>query len=1003
MKRYLEDRISHAPDVQSVSASALTGNILVCFNSNTTHQDIADLIGRMLGAADSEKAESQTSADDDPFPVLPRHVPEAALDRLTNRAKEGQFPADDLRPVPWHVYDPENVLGRLRSRADAGLTRRTAELRLKKYGPNRLPKAKPRSGLEIFLGQFSSLPVALLGAAAALSALTGGLLDAAIIAGVVTANAAIGFYMESRAERTIHALKVSTQPLAEIIRQGMGRQIQAEGLVPGDILVLKPGTQVPADCRIVDASQLSIDESALTGESLPVLKGPGSLNQQDTPLADRNNMAYMGTLVTGGAGLGVVTATGPRTEMGRLQILLESSSAPDTPIERQLRRIGNHLVYLGAAVGGLVFIIGLLRGFGLYRMSETAISVAAAAVPEGLPTTATITFALGISNMKRRHVIIRQLQAVETLGTLQTVCLDKTGTITENRMTVLSAYAGKRPIEVREGRCLIDGNLVEPGDIPELEKLLEICVLCNESRITGALNDGALALEGSSTENALVRVALESGIDVKKIRKAHPLLDVKHRAEKRLFMATVHKTDSEAEGLLAVKGSPVAVLDMCDRILVDGRSQELDDDLRMDLEVTNSRMAGQALRVLGVACKPLENGERNAEDAELETGLTFVGFIGMADPVRDGVRDLIRVLHRAGINTVMITGDQSPTAHAVAKHLGLSQTDHLEILDSTQLMDVDPAVMEALAGKVHVYSRVTPAHKLQIVRALQAGGRVVAMTGDGINDGPALKAADIGIAMGKSGTDIAREVADVVLEEDNLETLIVAIRDGRTIHRNIKKSVHFFLATNLTEILMIFSAISTGLGIPLNTMQLLWINLISDIFPGIALSMEAPEADVMDDPPRDPEAPLFSTDDYRRIGGEAAAITGGALASFLYGRLRYGAGPRAGSLAFQSLTVGQLLHALSCRSETRSVLNTGARTPNRYLDAALGGSLLLQLGTLVIPGLRKLLGLSPLVLIDLAVAGGGALAPLLINEMTKPSPPRYLPEPSDSDDTDTSL
>ncbi|MFW6374675.1 MAG: cation-transporting P-type ATPase, partial [Thermodesulfobacteriota bacterium] len=355
MKRYLEDRISHAPDVQSVSASALTGNILVCFNSNTTHQDIADLIGRMLGAADSEKAESQTSADDDPFPVLPRHVPEAALDRLTNRAKEGQFPADDLRPVPWHVYDPENVLGRLRSRADAGLTRRTAELRLKKYGPNRLPKAKPRSGLEIFLGQFTSLPVALLGAAAALSALTGGLLDAAIIAGVVTANAAIGFYMESRAERTIHALKVSTQPLAEIIRQGMGRQIQAEGLVPGDILVLKPGTQVPADCRIVDASQLSIDESALTGESLPVLKGPGSLNQQDTPLADRNNMAYMGTLVTGGAGLGVVTATGPRTEMGRLQILLESSSAPDTPIERQLRRIGNHLVYLGAAVGGLVF------------------------------------------------------------------------------------------------------------------------------------------------------------------------------------------------------------------------------------------------------------------------------------------------------------------------------------------------------------------------------------------------------------------------------------------------------------------------------------------------------------------------------------------------------------------------------------------------------------------------------------------------------------------------
>ena len=349
----------------------------------------------------------------------------------------------------------------------------------------------------------------------------------------------------------------------------------------------------------------------------------------------------------------------------------------------------------------------------------------------------------------------------------------------------------------------------------------------------------------------------------------------------------------------------------------------------------------------------------------------------------------------------MITGDQSPTAHAVAQHLGLSQTNHLEILDSTQLMDVDPAVMAALAGKVHVYSRVTPAHKLQIVRALQGGGRVVAMTGDGINDGPALKAADIGIAMGRSGTDIAREVADVVLEKDNLETLIVAIRDGRTIHRNIKKSVHFFLSTNLTEILVIFSAISAGLGIPLTTMQLLWINLISDIFPGIALSLEAPESDVMAEPPRDPDAPLFSADDYRRIGGEAAAITGGALASFLYGRLRYGAGARAGSLAFQSLTVAQLLHALSCRSETRSVFYAGTRTPNRHLDAALGGSLLLQLGTLLIPGLRKLLGLSPLGLIDLAVAGGGALAPLLINEKTKPPPPRSDSESSESDDTDT--
>ncbi len=980
LKRFLEARLCTANGIDKASASILTGNLLVRFNSHHSHQDIADIIEGIIDGAEEFQEAAHDGGD----------------------GAEAPLPAPTPETVSWHTLEPETILDRLGTGPETGLSRSTADTRLNTYGLNRLPEVTPRSGTAIFLEQFNSLPVALLGVAAGFSLLTGALLDAAVIAGVVTTNAIIGYFMESRAEATIQSLAVSAQPPVEVIRDGDSREVSAESLVPGDLLVLKKGDQVAADCRLVAVSRLSIDESSLTGESVPVMKETGALSGEEAPLGDRTNMAFQGTLITGGSGLGVVTATGKETQMGRIQALFQGEGPPETPIERQLRRIGNHLVYFGLSIGGLLFLVGLLRGYSLLRIAQTAVSVAAAAVPEGLPTTATVTFALGIHNLKRRRVILRRLEAVVTLGTIQTLCLDKTGTITENRMTVTSVYAGMQSVSVKGDEWRIETGPVDPERLPVLQKLLQICALCSEAEIGGDSEGEEITLAGSSTENALIRAAMAAGIDVGELRRDHPTRDIRPRTKEALFMATTHGIRRKSDGLLAIKGSPDQVLEMCDRIMIEGEPVALADDLLRELEAANRRMAGEGLRLLGAACKLLHNGERETESVDFDSDLVFLGLVGMADPVREGIHELIQVLHRAGIDTVMITGDQSATAQAVGRDLDLGRGDHLEVMDSADLMDVETDALEALSRKVHVYARVSPEHKLKIVQSLQSGGRVVAMTGDGINDGPALKAADIGIVMGRSGTGRVRDMGDVVLEQDNLESLIEAIRDGRTIHGNIKKAVHFFLSTNLTEMMMIFTGISAGMGSPLNTMQLLWINLISDIFPAVTYALEPPEPDIMDRPPRDPAAPLFSNTDYRRMGREAAVITGGAMSAYLFGLLRYGAGGRAGTLAFQSLTVGQLLHTLNCRSEIRSVFDDHDRPRNPYLDGAVAGAMLLQIATLLVPGLRQLLGLSRLGLSDLLVTGAGALVPMLINEAVKPAtakgiaaPARPVPSPEE--------
>ena len=994
LKEQIEEDLAEHKWILSVSINTLTGSVLVLFDShNGNHEStIASLLNavveRTKGESIQRKADRVPSAPQEKGTVRvkpartdlsPAHTPAGKDVPSLRTVRKEVAKAHEQQEEPWHCMAKKDVLQRWGTSASKGLSEEAARLLYIQYGPNILPESVPRSGWSMFFDQFKSLPVALLSVAAVISVATGGFADAVVIMGVVVINASIGYYTENQTEKIIHGLKNLVQPTSLVIRGGVVMTIDAKEVVPGDLIVLRPGSYVAADARLIETKYLSVDESALTGESMPVMKTTEELQAQDIPLADRTNMVYMGTLVTGGQGLAVAVATGGFTEVGKIQTLVGEARPPDTPLERQMDHLGVQLVYITCTVCGIVFITGLLRGYGFLEMLKSSIALAVAAVPEGLPTVATTTLALGIKRMRGMNVLIRHLDAVETLGSVETICLDKTGTITMNKMSVVQMHAGMRRLDVVEGRIMAEGKSVNPYTSEDVLRLLHLSVLCNESMVSG--QEGDYIVEGSSTENALVNLALSTGVDVNSLRAQHPIVKVNHRSEERHFMSTVHRSNDQ-QRLMALKGSPSDVLLLCKWYLKDGRQLELDDNARAVFEENNERMASEALRVLAVAYA-VANGDTLHSDEIIQQGLIWVGLVGMADVVRSGVKNLIDKFHRAGIDTVMITGDQSPTAYAIGKELNLSKGEELEILDSTNLNQLEPEVMKALAKRVHVFARVSPANKLQIVQALQSAGRVIGMTGDGINDGPALKAADIGIALGHTGTDVAREVADVVLEDDNLETMVVAISQGRTVYNNLRKSVRYMLSKNTSEIIIMFTALAAGIGQPFNVMQLLWINMISDIFPGIALAQEPPEPDVLLRPPRSPMEQLINPSDYKRLLFEASTISAGTLAAYGYGVLRYGQGPQASTMAFTNFVTAGLLHAISHRSETHSIFDADRLEPNKYLTAALVGSLGVQSLTLVVPGLRTFLGMSPLNPIDLAVSIGTAVAPLLINEATK--------------------
>lgn len=973
----LEHAVAAVPGVQRVSANAVTGGLLVLFDSSCSveqlHVRLLELLRRDFGMP------LDTRAPDNSEQPLPSNVTSLTAHRrrlVRPLADEAQslalVPADKV----WWAMAHEQTLRVLESDGNAGLSTEVANDRLRRYGLNKLAAAQRRSEFSILLSQFRSLPVAMLGASAVISVATGGVADAIVILGVVAINAVVGFLTERQAERTIDALGKVVPKGAQVRRDGQVRSISVQEIAVGDLVLLAPGDHIPADMRLLQAETLIVDESPLTGESMPVRKSREILDELDIPLGERRNMAYMGTMVTGGSGIGVVIATGRSTEIGRIQDLVGTTRPPETPMQRQLDTLGTQLGLLGGAVCVGVFFVGLWRGYGWLEMLKSSVSLAVAAVPEGLPAVATTTLALGIKKMHKQRVAVRHVDAVETLGAVQIFCFDKTGTLTQNRMTVLALHAGSRSYTVDGGQLFEGERQASPlHSDSEIWQLLRVVSLCTEHELP--MESDANILNASPTENALIDVSMRLGVDVRALRAACPRLRVQYRSEGHPYVYTVH-TLTETTNLIAVKGSPAEVLAMCRDMRIDGKRVALDDDQRAMLIAENDRMAGDALRVLGVAYAVFDAGSEMATSE-----LTWLGLVGMADPLRSGMRDLMHTFHEAGIETVMITGDQSATAYAIGKQLGLSNGKPLQILDSTSLDKLDPQLLAGLVRRTHVFSRVSPAHKLQIVQAIQRAGYVVAMTGDGINDGPALKAADIGVALGESGTDVARSVADVVLEDDNLKTMVSAVSQGRTIHANIRKAVHFLLSTNFSEIEVMLAGTALGLGQPLNSMQLLWINLATDILPGLALSLEPPEEHVLTRPPRDPKEAIVRRADLLSTGLESSIITAGTMASYLYGLHRYGPGSQASTISFNALTIAQILHAYACRSDEASLFTPTQRPRNRHLDAAVAGTLALQVLVGSIPGMRKLLGTSPLNISDIAVVFAAAAGPMLVNQVVK--------------------
>jgi len=971
--RRLESALVSRSGVLRVTASPVTAGLLVLHDPAIEAHEViawvAELSGSeppakrappILEAAGGSGRDTRRATE----PGLENWIGRPAPGRARRRDTPSGAAVTGYEPRGWHAMAEAEVRALLGVSPAGGLDPDEAARRVTRFGPNRLTPTAGRSELAILMEQFLTVPVGMLAVSALVSVLTGGVADALVILAVVGINGAIGYATEGQAERTIRGLADMRPRTCRVLRGGEGREMSAEGLVPGDLVLLQPGSYVAADLRLLDSRQLTIDESALTGESLPVEKDACRLLTPDAPVAERVNMAYMGTAVTGGAGRGLVVGTALGTELGRIQSLLGEVRPPDTPMEIQLDRLGTQLALLSGLVCVGVFFLGLVRGLGWIEMLKSSVSLAVAAVPEGLPTVATSTLALGIAEMRRRQVAVRHLDAVETLGSVQVICLDKTGTLTQNRMGVARVAIGTE---------------VDPADAdPEIRRrLLETACLCSEA----VLDDHGCPV-GSATEVALIERALAEGVEVKALRQRHPLIELHQRAEGRPVMSSFHRMQDGKKILIAAKGSPGDLLDRCDH-LGDSRTP-LDESARDAILRANERMASDALRVLGVAFRILAPAPGSGADLRTR-GLTWLGLVGMSDALRPGMAELMGSFHAAGIKTVMITGDQSATASAVGRALDLSGHGDVRVLDSSDLDRIDPAMLRGLVPDVDVFARVSPGHKLRIVQAFQQAGRVVAMTGDGINDGPALKAADNGVAMGQAGTDLARSVADVVLEDDNLNTMLVAVGQGRTIYANIRKTLHFLLATNFSEIETMLAAIALGLGSPLNPMQLLWINLMSDIFPGLALSMEPAEAGVIRRPPRDPGEPIVSARGLARMSAESAVITAGTLGVFGYGVARHGVGPAAGTLAFNALTLAQLLHALSCRSSGRVLLGSARLPRNRKLELALALSLAAQALANLAPGLRRLLGLTRLGPGDLLAVTAGAVLPLLVNESFKPS------------------
>ncbi|MGH9872930.1 MAG: cation-translocating P-type ATPase [Pyrinomonadaceae bacterium] len=888
----------------------------------------------------------------------------------TNLPRESKPAAPGSRD--WHALDADAVADQLGVNPAHGLTITDVNERRLHFGPNALQEVRPRPAWRILVEQFASIVIALLAVAAGISWATGDRLEAIAILVVLVINAVVGFATEWKAGRALDALRRQTRTTTRVRREGFEKTIDAEDLVPGDIIILNAGDHVPADARLLEAAHLETEESALTGESTTVEKAI-TLVAASTPLAERRSMLYLGTAIASGRAIGLVVSTGTATELGQVGRLVSISTKERSPLEIQLTLLGRRLVYLVLVIAVIVMITGWLRGDGLWMMVEVSISLAVAAVPEGLPAVTTLILALGVLRMARQRAIMRRLTAVETLGSTTVICADKTGTLTENRMTVREYFLSDgRTIEVEQCQSPLENDEL-------LERAVRIGVLCNEASFRAEATDETRTI-GDSTETALLVVADTLVLDVSRERSIHPKVAEQPFRASTKRMTTLHRR-IDGQHFAALKGAPAVVLDACASYQdAAGEILELDAQALFRFLAANEKMANRALRVLALAVKHFDQDIEHLSDDALENGYTFLGLVGMIDPPRPGVAEAIRQAQTAGIRTVMLTGDQLNTGLAIARELGLgkNQPTALHALD---LIDADQSRLAQLARNTDVFARVSPEDKLRIVEALQRAGEVVAVTGDGVNDAPALKRANIGIAMGQRGTEVAKEAADVVLADDNFTTILRAVEGGRTIYANITKFVHMMFSHNLGEVIMIFTAIAVGWPLPLLPLQILWMNLVTDVFPAMALAVEPASPEIMRQPPRSSRTTLLSKPFVALICWQALMLGAISLGAYFWALQMYGPGAHSRTVALFALVGVQVGHMFNCRSRSHTAFAGLFRNP--FIWVATFIVILLQLLAVYFSPLAVVLGTVKPLAVDWIVICACSLATVAIVEAVK--------------------
>ncbi|WP_141431243.1 calcium-translocating P-type ATPase, SERCA-type [Bacillus sp. 03113] len=881
--------------------------------------------------------------------------------------------------MKFHEMDINEVENALQTNYAAGLTEEEVRIRRKEFGYNELDEGEKQSALLLFFSQFKDFMVLVLLAATLISGLLGEYVDAIAIIAIVVVNGFLGFFQERKAEKSLEALKELSAPQVYVLRDNEWIKIPSKEVVPGDLIKFSTGDRIGADLRLVDTKSLEIEESALTGESVPVQKSTGAISLSHIELGDMENMAFMGTMVTRGSGVGVVITTGMKTAMGQIAGLLQNAEATVTPLQRRLEQLGKILIIVAILLTILVVVVGILGGHEMYTMFLAGVSLAVAAIPEGLPAIVTVALSLGVQRMIKKNAIVRKLPAVETLGCASVICSDKTGTMTQNKMTVTHLWSGGKTwtidgIGYEPKGSFYQGTIrTSPSNEKAILQMLMFGMLCNHAEIKNRENE--YIIDGDPTEGALLVAAMKAGLNRENLATQYDIIHEFPFDSTRKMMSIIVK-DRNGRQFVITKGAPDVLLDRSKLILWDNKKQSISKDNKGEIQAAIHQLASQALRTIAIGFKEISSQLFIMDEGEAEKDLVFLGLQGMIDPPRPEVKKAVKECRAAGIKTIMITGDHVITAQAIAKQLGILH-QHSKVIEGKQLSKMSVDELENVVEEVSVFARVSPEHKLKIVKALQNRGHVVAMTGDGVNDAPAIKSADIGVAMGITGTDVAKEASSLVLLDDNFASIQEAIKEGRNIYENIRKFIRYLLASNVGEILVMFFAMLLALPLPLVPIQILWVNLVTDGLPAMALGLDKPEENVMQRKPRSPKEGVFARSLGWKVISRGFLIGIATLLAFI---IAYKAHPDqlayAQTVAFATLVLAQLIHVFDCRSE-KSVFS---RNPfgNIYLIWAVLSSLLLMFIVIYHPALQNIFHTVPIRTKDWLLITGLAAIPTFL-------------------------